>query len=51
MMTDIEIAQKAEMKEDAEYIDYINSIQYKRGETIQEKCWEDDRFIRGYKEG
>ena len=41
----------AEMKDDAEYIDYINSIQYKMGETIQEKCWEDDRFIRGYKEG
>ena len=29
----------AEMKDDAEYIDYINSIQYKMGETIQEKCW------------
>ena len=41
----------AEMKDDAEYIDYINSIQYKMGETIQEKCWEDERFIRGYKEG
>ena len=41
----------AEMKNDAEYIDYVNSIQYKMGETIQKKCWEDDRFIRGYKEG
>lgn len=41
----------AEMKDDSEYIDYINDIQYKMGQTIQEKCWEDDRFIRGYKEG
>ncbi len=41
----------AEIKDDTEYIDYINEIQYKLGCTIQEKCWEDDRFIRGYKEG
>jgi cellobiose phosphorylase len=40
----------AEMKDDTSYIDYINRIQYKLGTTIQEKCWEDDRFIRGYKE-
>ncbi len=40
----------AEMKNDSAYIDYINDIQYKMGQTIQEKCWEDDRFIRGYKE-
>ncbi len=41
----------AEMKKDTEYIDYINEIQYQMGQTIQEKCWEDDRYIRGYKEG
>ena len=41
----------AELKDDADYIDYINEIQYKMGNTIQEKCWEDDRYIRGYKEG
>lgn len=41
----------AEMKDDTEYIDYINEIQYQMGTTIQEKCWEDDRYIRGYKEG
>ncbi len=41
----------AEIKKDSDYIDYINEIQYKMGNTIQEKCWEDDRFIRGYKEG
>ncbi len=40
----------AEIKDDSEFIDYINEIQYEMGNTIQEKCWEDDRFIRGYKE-
>jgi cellobiose phosphorylase len=41
----------AEMKDDTDYIDYINEIQFKLGKIIQEKCWEDDRYIRGYKEG
>ncbi len=41
----------AEIKNDTDYITYINEVQDKLGNTIQEKCWEDDRYIRGYKEG
>ena len=41
----------AEQKNDEEYIKYIDKIQSDLYNTIQEKCWEDDRYIRGYKEG
>ena len=37
-------------KNDTEYIAYLDKIQKELGETIQSKCWEDDRYIRGYKE-
>ena len=40
----------AEKKNDTEYIAYLDRIQKELGDTIQEKCWEDDRYIRGYKE-
>lgn len=37
-------------KNDTEYLSYLDQIQKELGNTIQEKCWEDDRYIRGYKE-
>ncbi|MDD6135938.1 MAG: N,N'-diacetylchitobiose phosphorylase [Lachnospiraceae bacterium] len=37
-------------KNDTEYLSYLDQIQTELGNTIQEKCWEDDRYIRGYKE-
>jgi cellobiose phosphorylase len=37
-------------KNDKEYLAYIDATQKELGEIIQEFCWEDDRFIRGYKE-
>lgn len=37
-------------KNDTEYITYLDKIQKELGDTIQTKCWEDDRYIRGYKE-
>ena len=37
-------------KNDTEYIAYLDKIQKELGDTIQSKCWEDDRYIRGYKE-
>ena len=40
----------AEYKKDDEYIAYLDKIQKELGDTIQSKCWEDDRYIRGYKE-
>ena len=40
----------AERKNDSEYIAYLDKIQTELGNTIQEKCWEDDRYIRGYTE-
>ena len=40
----------AEMKKDSEYIVYIDKIQKELGDTIQSLCWEDDRYIRGFKE-
>lgn len=40
----------AEDKNDIEYIEYINKIQKELKDTINENCWEDDRFIRGIKE-
>lgn len=37
-------------KNDTEYIAYLDKIQKELADTIQSKCWEDDRYIRGYKE-
>ncbi len=39
----------AELKNDAEYIKYLDEIGAKL-DSILEKCWNEDRFIRGYKE-
>ena len=35
---------------DTDYIAYLDEVQKTLGDTIQEYCWEDDRFIRGFKE-
>ncbi|WP_408606189.1 GH36-type glycosyl hydrolase domain-containing protein [Cellulosilyticum ruminicola] len=35
---------------DTEYIAYLDEVQKVLGDTIQNNCWEDDRFIRGFKE-
>jgi cellobiose phosphorylase len=40
----------AEYKKDVAYITYLDEIQKKLGDTLQELCWEDDRFIRGFME-
>ncbi|MBO4389224.1 MAG: N,N'-diacetylchitobiose phosphorylase [Lachnospiraceae bacterium] len=40
----------AVLKDDQEYISYLDRVQKELGETIQKECWEDDRFIRGIKE-
>lgn len=40
----------AEDKNDTEYIAYLDKVQKELYDTIQKYCWEDDRFIRGYKE-
>ncbi len=44
------IKEIAEDKKDTEYIEYINKVQKELKDTINENCWEDDRFIRGIKE-
>ncbi len=40
----------AEYKKDEEYINYLDEIQAKLGQRIEEFCWNEDRFIRGYTE-
>jgi chitobiose phosphorylase (EC 2.4.1.-) len=40
----------AEYKNDKEYIAYIDEVQKELKDTINENCWEDDRFIRGFTE-
>ena len=40
----------ADYKDDADYMEYLNSIGDKLGETIQSLCWEGDRYIRGFME-
>ncbi|HKL79487.1 MAG TPA: N,N'-diacetylchitobiose phosphorylase [Mobilitalea sp.] len=37
-------------KKDMEYLTYLDRIQKELKETINTNCWEDDRFIRGFKE-
>lgn len=43
------IKDMAKDKNDTEYITYINNAQNKLAESM-EKCWDDDRFIRGIRE-
>lgn len=40
----------AEHKDDKDYIRYLDESQKKLGETIQNLCWDEDRFIRGFTE-
>jgi cellobiose phosphorylase len=40
----------AEYKEDMEYVEYLQESQTKLGEIIQNLCWNEDRFIRGFTE-
>ncbi len=40
----------AKRKNDTEYIAYLDKVQKELGDTIQKYCWEEDRFVRGYKE-
>ncbi|MBQ9136981.1 MAG: N,N'-diacetylchitobiose phosphorylase [Lachnospiraceae bacterium] len=35
---------------DTEYIAYLEACQKELGDIIQNECWEDDRYIRGFKE-
>ncbi len=39
----------AEIKKDSEYISYLDSVQNKLSEILA-PCWNEDRWIRGYKE-
>lgn len=43
------IRDMAESKNDTEYIKYIDDVQKKLGDSL-EKCWDEDRFIRGIRE-
>lgn len=38
----------AEYKADKEYIGYLDACQEKLGSMIQNLCWNEDRFIRGF---
>ncbi|MCQ2505698.1 MAG: N,N'-diacetylchitobiose phosphorylase [Lachnospiraceae bacterium] len=40
----------AKDKNDTEYIAYLDKEQDKLGKILNELCWEEDRFIRGFKE-
>lgn len=40
----------AEYKEDQEYITYLDEQQKELGKRIEELCWNEDRFIRGFTE-
>lgn len=40
----------AKQKADTEYLTFLDSEQESMGEKIQELCWDDDRFVRGYTE-
>ncbi len=43
------IKSMAEKKNDTEYVAYIEKVQSELGATL-EKCWDEDRFIRGIRE-
>ena len=40
----------AEDKKDTQYIIYLDQVQTELKDTINQHCWEGDRFIRGFKE-
>ncbi|MGF7143554.1 cellobiose phosphorylase [Anaerotaenia torta] len=40
----------AEDRKDAEYLAYLDRVQGELRDTLNKNCWEDDRFIRGFKE-
>ncbi|MGN0436247.1 MAG: GH36-type glycosyl hydrolase domain-containing protein [Wujia sp.] len=40
----------AEYKNDTDYIAYVDKTQAELGKNLQELCWEDDRYIRGFTE-
>lgn len=40
----------AEHKKDTDYIAYLDEQQEKLGKILEECCWNEDRFIRGYTE-
>jgi len=40
----------AEEKNDTEYISYLDSIITKLSDIMNKECWNDDRWIRGFKE-
>lgn len=44
------IREFAERKNDTEYLAYLDKVQKELGDTIQKYCWEEDRYVRGYKE-
>ena len=44
------ISKFAEFENDKEYIEYVNKEQEALGKILNELCWEDDRFIRGFTE-
>mgnify|MGYP003230838161 FL=1 len=43
------IKDMAAARDDKDYIAYINDVQKKLGDAL-EACWDEDRFIRGYRE-
>jgi N,N'-diacetylchitobiose phosphorylase len=40
----------AEEKKDISYIGYLKKTENELGELLQKECWEEDRYIRGFKE-
>ena len=40
----------AEYKKDTKYVQYLEETQKAFGEKVQELCWDNDRFVRGYTE-
>ena len=41
----------AEYKNDSEYLAYVDENQKKLGDILNNECWNEDRFIRGFMEG
>ena len=44
------IREFAEYKKDEVYLAYLDDVQPKLFDTLQKLCWNEDRFIRGFKE-
>lgn len=40
----------AEIKKDTDYIKYLDDIQTALGTILQDKCWDEDRYVRGFTE-